>query len=172
MKRGGPLARTTPLQRTPLVRHTELHRGGPLARSGALARSTPLAARRTTPRLVVADMPDGIGEDVAKDRVARRSKGWCEMRVPGFCRRRATNWCHRKAHGQGGLWQASNGLDGCGSGTTGCHGWCHSNPAAARERGWMLLSTEDPADVSVSLWDGRTVWLNDAGRYLDERGAA
>jgi hypothetical protein len=153
-------------------RNARLQRGRPLARNGALARHTPISARRTRPRLVVIGVSDGIGEDIARELVSLRSGGWCEMRVPGYCFGRAANWCHRVAKGQGGLWQASNGLHGCGSGTTGCHGWCHSNPAAARERGWMLLSTEDPAAAPVRLYDGRRVWLDDRGLYVPVRGAA
>ncbi len=153
------------------MKRTELRRRVPLASRGSgLVRRIPIAPRRTRPRTVV-ELPNGVGEDIARERVSLRSGGWCEMRVPGYCFGRATNWCHRVAKGQGGLWQASNGIQGCGSGSTGCHGWCHSNPAAARARGWMLLSTEDPAEVSVDLHDGRTVWLDDAGLYLAERGA-
>ena len=170
MKRTGMPPRTTPLERTPFVRNTELHRGGPLARSGALARSTPLAARRTTPRLVVADQQDGIGEDVAKGRVKRRSLGCCEIQIAG-CFGRALDWHHRLRDGQGGLWQASNGLHVCR--------WCHmavtntnGHRAEYEANGWLVRTRIVPADVAVLLPSKRRVWLDDRGRYLDERGAA
>ena len=35
----------------------------------------------------------------------------------------------------------------CGSGTTGCHGWAHANPAAARAVGLIVRTTV--ADVSA-----------------------
>lgn len=158
------------------MKRTELRRGGHLTRTGflprgaaGLERRTPIAPRRAKPRARV-DLPDGIGEGIARKLVSLRSGGWCEMRVFGYCLGGATNWCHRKAKGQGGLWQASNGVAGCGSGSRGCHGWCHSYPAEARQLGWMLLSTEDPAEVPMRLHDGRTVWLNDKGLYLPKRG--
>jgi hypothetical protein len=110
-----------------------------------LVRQAPIKPRATKrkPQLV-AEVSEWIGERPARDGVEGRSGGWCEMRVDGVCFGSADNWCHRIAQGQGGLWQASNGLAGCGSGTTGCHGWCHANPAAAQELGWMLLSTAKP----------------------------
>lgn len=165
MKRGGPLARTTPLQRTGgLARHTELARGGPLARNH------PLAARRSTPRLVAVDLAEGIGEGVAKDRVSLRSGGWCEIQLTG-CFGRALDWHHRLRDGQGGLWQASNGLHVCR--------FCHmavtntnGHRAEYEANGWLVRTRVVPADVPVLLPTGRTVWLDDDGRYLDERGAA
>ena len=122
-----------------------MRRTGFTAAASTLVRSTPIKARAAKRKpCPAAECSEWIGERPARDGVEGRSGGWCEMRVPGVCFGSAANWCHRKAEGQGGLWQASNGLAGCGSGTTGCHGWCHSNPAAARDLGWMLLSTAKP----------------------------
>ncbi len=77
--------------------------------------------------------------------VRLRSEGDCEVRIKGFCLGRATNFQHRKNRSQGGLWLPSNGLDVCGSGTTGCHGWIHANPEKAYASGWSVKSTKDPA---------------------------
>lgn len=158
------------MARTPLVRHTGLQRAAPLARGGPLVRSKPIADRRTTPRLVVVDLVDGIGEGIARKRVKARSGLKCEIRLLG-CYRIALDWHHRKNRSQGGLWQASNGLHICR--------FCHSavtntngNRALYEANGWLVPSHLVPADVPVLLPTGRTVWLDDDGRYLPERGAA
>ena len=42
----------------------------------------------------------------------------------------------------------------CGSGTTGCHGWVHANPAAARAAGYIVPANgrATPADIPVLYW--------------------
>lgn len=158
MKSSGPL-RTTPLER-----RTPLQRGGPLERH------TPMPQRRVRPRLaVVVEVNPDIGEDIAKERVRARSGGWCEIRLPG-CFVRALDWHHRLRDGQGGLWQASNGLDSCR--------WCHMAVTNTNGRyaeyvdaGWIVPRryTLDvsllPASVSVVLAGVGRVLLNDAGGY-------
>ena len=153
-----------------VVKRTQLKRKPFEAHGKGLQRNKPMPRKRSTARTQPARQV-GVGEGLARDRVKARSGGWCEMQVPGVCLGRATNWCHRVGKGQGGQWRASNGLAGCGSGTTGCHGWCHANPAAARERGWMLRRTEDPAAVPVLLPTGVRVLLDDVGDYLPVRAA-
>lgn len=54
----------------------------------------------------------------------------------------------------------------CGSGTTGCHGWVHSEPAAARALGLIVRGTDDPSWVPVYSGYLRQ-WLT-----LSERGYA
>lgn len=93
-------------------------------------------------------------EAEARTVVAGRAMGRCEV-----CRRQANNWAHRVARSQGGLWTPSNGVLMCGSGTTGCHGWCHHNRPDARTGGWILDAGADPREVAVwlaplSLWPG------------------
>jgi len=39
----------------------------------------------------------------------------------------------------------------CGSGTTGCHGWAHENPNAARDIGLIVASWHDSKDVPLYL---------------------
>lgn len=54
----------------------------------------------------------------------------------------------------------------CGSGTTGCHGWAHANPALARLAGYIVASwVADVAGVPVlvaaagDLAGSRMVWM-------------
>lgn len=59
----------------------------------------------------------------------------------------------------------------CGSGTTGCHGWVHSHPIAARHDGLILDGNHrpplDPAILPVRLHTG--YWkLLDAGGFYGE----
>jgi hypothetical protein len=102
-----------------------------------------------------------VNEGAARLLVRSRSAGTCEL----CAGQPATNWSHRKSRGQGGLWAPSNGLDLCGSGTTGCHGWLTHEPLLAAAGGWQLLrDNRDPATVPVWL-DSRLAgygwWLLD-----------
>jgi len=120
------------------------------SRMTALIRSTGTPIRKPgRPRANPA-----AAENAARLAVRARSGGTCERcgRAP------ATNWHHRKGRSQGGAWCPSNGLDLCGSGTTGCHGEVTVNPRIAYERGWSVRSTQDPADVPV--------WLTFRGWHL------
>ena len=109
-------------------------------------------------------------ERAARDLVRARSGGWCEVRLPGVCLGRAANMHHRKNRSQGGKWAASNLLDLCGSGTTGCHGVL-TDPQGRRAEyeatGWIVPSYADPAEVPVLIHNATTghdwVLLNDKG---------
>lgn len=70
---------------------------------------------------------------------------------------------HRKFRSRRGGDEVSNGLLMCGSGTTGCHGWAHMNPIAARELGFAVLSHEDPTQVPVKHAIHGWVYLDDLG---------
>lgn len=100
-------------------------------------------------------------EKDARRLVRQRSGGICE--VCGV--QRATNFQHRKNRSQGGRWLAANGLDVCGSGTTGCHGFIHANPAKSYEAGWSVKSTGNEVTVPVKTWHG-FVTLDNEGNYL------
>lgn len=54
----------------------------------------------------------------------------------------------------------------CGSGTTGCHGFVHANPALSYADGWMIHGGDDPLLVPIPL-HGRRPWatLNNEGQY-------
>lgn len=112
-----------------------------------------------------------MNEKECRRLVRLRSNGDCEVRIVGFCLGRASNFQHRKNRSQGGLFLPSNGLDVCGSGTTGCHGWIHSHPKLSRDNGWMVRGSDDPAEVPFRHWQWGWVRLDDRGDYLME-GAA
>lgn len=94
-----------------------------------------------------------MSEDRARREVRERSGGICEIcnHAP------ATSWSHRVAAGRGGQWDAANGIDTCGDGTRGCHGWLTANPAKAYAGGWHVETGADPSQVPVWLarpWPG------------------
>lgn len=109
-------------------------------------------------------------ERTARPLVRARSGGMCETRLPGACLGRATNMHHRKNRSQGGRWAASNLLDLCGSGTTGCHGVLtdpQGHRAEYEAAGWIVPGYADPDEVPVLIHNATTghdwVLLNDKG---------
>jgi hypothetical protein len=76
--------------------------------------------------------------------------------------------CHRQGRGQGGnnkaLW---NRWCGCPP----CHRTAgrsqHNRPLAAEQRGLWVRSGRNPADVPMTLPDGRSVLLGASGAYLE-----
>lgn len=109
-------------------------------------------------------------QKTARRLVRERSGGDCEVRIAGVCLGRATNWHHRRNRSRGGLWLPSNGLDVCGSGTTGCHGALTNTNGYAdvfRAAGWLVRGYQDPAGVAVAIVGRGSVWLSDDGQYLD-----
>ena len=108
-----------------------------------------------------------MNEKKCRGLTRNRSGGICELRIPGVCLGRATNYQHRKNKSQCSKverWLPSNGLDACGSGTTGCHGYIHANQAEAVEKGWTVRSWDDPHTRPVHLWHGVVV-LDDLGCF-------
>lgn len=99
-------------------------------------------------------------EKEARRLVRERSGGICE--ICGAAR--ATNYQHRQNRSQAGAWSASNGLDVCGSGTTGDHGYIHAHPAESYERGWSVHSWDNPAEVPVQTALGWVLLDNEGGR--------
>jgi len=65
---------------------------------------------------------------------------------------------HRVAKGMGGsakLERASNLVRLCGNGNAdGCHGKAHGNPQWARNHGWIVSRSLDPAEIPVDMHDG------------------
>lgn len=98
-------------------------------------------------------------ETHARQLVRQRSDGTCE----GCGLRPASEWSHRVSRAHSGPWSASNGLYLCGPG--GCHAAAHASPLWARERGWILRSTDNP--LTVPAWHARHGWvlLDDAGGF-------
>lgn len=74
-----------------------------------------------------------------------RSGRLCER----CCRGGSTSLHHRKKRGQGGKWDPENCVILCGTGTTGCHGWCEANPNAAEGEGFHVRPWQNPAEIPV-----------------------
>lgn len=123
--------------------------------------------------------PRGRGSEVkgsqhqARRLVRERSGGRCEIALRGVCLGRVHSFHHRVNRSQGGGWSASNGLDLCGTGTTGCHGHVTEHPMDAKRNGWAVPGWATPAGVPL-LYRGEWVLLDDDGGSVavEEGGAA
>jgi len=94
----------------------------------------------------------------ARPIVEARSGGVCEL-----CGvRRAESMHHRKLRRHDDH-RAANLVHLCGSGTTGCHGWVHANPAAAYGLGFMVRGAFNPRTARVMLAAHGWVRLLDSG---------
>ncbi|MGY1773534.1 hypothetical protein [Blastococcus sp. SYSU D00813] len=151
------------MRRTPVPpRKVGLARG-PLQ----LPRRTPLA-RQVAPRQPAQPRPKPTtpGSDIpqaAREAVAARSGGRCEAAIDGVCLGPAGNVHHRRRRGVGDDPHAvHNLLHLCGSGTTGCHGAAHRQPALAMHFGWIVSAYADPAAQPVQV-RGRWVRLTGGG---------
>ena len=66
------------------------------------------------------------------------------------------------------LHRASNLIDVCGSGTTGCHGWIHAHPDTAYRLGLLVHAWEDPEKTPMLRYAGmlgESQWV-----LLDDQG--
>ncbi len=102
-----------------------------------------------------------MDEATARRIVAARAGQRCETCGAPY----PTDYAHRKARSAGGLWAPSNGLRMCRA----CHTWAHAHPRAARVRGWIVDSTEDPLLTPVwAFWFGWGRWwlLDDDGSFV------
>lgn len=152
MKPGKPLKRKTRLvAKTPLQAKTPLKSSGFLKR-GAFVAKTAIKAKR--PKV----SPE---ERAARKAVAARAQGVCE----GCGLRPSHDWAHRVGRAQQGPWCASNGLALCNPG--GCHDRAHASPQWARERGWILLSTQDPTTTPALLAGRGWVYLHPDGSVTE-----
>lgn len=100
--------------------------------------------------------------DVVRARLMARSGGFCEVRVSG-CWDEASQAHHRRPRGLGGsrnpqTGQASNGLMVC----LPCHDYLERNRIVARDNGWIVRQSADPALVPVHRYR-RWVLLDDQG---------
>ncbi len=141
-----------------------------MKRTGIKRSATPMKRAQYLTQRIVKNKRATVtaAERNARKTVRTRSGGICEICGHAV----ATNFGHRKNRSQGGQWSASNGLDLCGSGSTGCHGKATVNPALARERGWAVLSTQDPAEMPVFLTGLGWVYLLDDGSTTPQETAA
>lgn len=76
---------------------------------------------------------------------------------------------HRVAKGMGGsalLESPANLVTLCGRGNTDrCHGKAHGNPHWARNHGWILPRSFDPAEIPVDMHDGWWTLTDDGSRH-------
>ena len=77
---------------------------------------------------------------------------------------------HRKLRSQGGKHASDNLVLLCGSGTTGCHGWAHAHPVAARHAGLIVSAYADPVMQPVQYPDGAWWLLASDGTRTRVRG--
>jgi 5-methylcytosine-specific restriction endonuclease McrA len=81
---------------------------------------------------------------------------------------------HRIPKGMGGsalLESPANLVTLCGTGNADkCHGKAHRNPEWARNHGWIVSRSLDPADIPVDMWDGWFLLDDEGGRrpYVEE----
>jgi hypothetical protein len=155
LRRSKPLARRKELAGSPLRRKTAMRRIAQARRAAAKRRDT--------------------GPDAAtKAMLWSRARGCCELcgvmitgGWPGFSRH------HRNARGMGGRsasWvnHITNLLLLCGSGVTGCHGAVERNRADAYAAGWLVRTSENPAEIPVYVHRHvEKVYLDPAGTYAE-----
>ena len=162
--RTAPLRARTPLESTPGLSRSQ----GP-ERRVPLRQVSPGRARENRQRRA----PRDTGPSAAvRGIVWNRDYGWCARCGLAFAEKLGGySIHHRVLRSQGTDNAPPNLLLLCGSGTTGCHGWAHANITAAREMGWLLLESQDPAaePVMVAVPGGwRKYWLlPDGGRTTD-----
>lgn len=131
----------------------------PLAARTPLRRGTPIERAARVPKPRAKTSPE---EREARRIVYARSRGFCEL-----CGRPAESWSHRRSAGQGGPWNAANGLHLCGDGVRGCHGWLEANPLAADAGGWRLVHRDpDPGETPVWLPGRGWVYLTLDGCHV------
>lgn len=163
MKRTGDWGRNKPLSSS-----KPLSRGTGLSRSTSLPR-TPVQKGAETPRrsrpLSSARPKVSKEERLGRAAVKARSGGRCE--IGAGCRGEEIH--HRKNRSQGGTWCPSNLIHACHS----HHLHVTTHPAAARQQGWAVLSTDDPAAVPVWLAGRGFTYLRADGSVAPtERNAA
>lgn len=136
-----------------------------------------MLTRRPTRRVYRQTGPAADVVDVVLERA-----GWsCEACGSAIGDRRGVDWSvqHRRPRRMGGTrWPGcnlpANLMILCGSATTpgSCHEFAENQRTAAEAAGWLLSSGADPAAVALLVTPGRWVYLDDAGRYLDEPAVA
>lgn len=73
---------------------------------------------------------------------------------------------HMRSHPFPGLHEASNVIDVCGSGSTGCHGWIHEHPRKAMANGWLVSGYDDqPETVPILTAQHGWVLLDNEGNW-------
>lgn len=100
-------------------------------------------------------------------RMVDRRDGWRCVRCGASLESVPGSRHHRRprSHAWAGLHLASNLILLCGSGTTGCHGWVHANPAQAYEEGLLVHSWQYPHDQPIRTRGRGWVLLDNEGSW-------
>lgn len=101
------------------------------------------------PKYELPPKPTKAQEADAYELATLRDNDTCQ-RCRGACG--PSNRDHRKGRGVGGRTVVSNLQVLGGSGTTGCHGWKTTHPAAALAEGWSVPGWADPATYPAARW--------------------
>lgn len=162
LRRRTPLARATPMVRRSSMRRTELKRGTSelkhteLPASAVPFKRSPMKRSRVEAKLT----------RVQRDALTERSGGICEIQTLD-CKWEAVDPCHRIGEGMGGRHgaaaEANDRLSAILHGCRRCHDWCHREPAAAQQEGWMLRNGDDPLAERVNYRRLGWRWLDDEG---------
>jgi hypothetical protein len=160
VKQGKPLARKTPLNAVSAERLKAF--GGRLPRSSLDKPGQPKTPPK--PKRCTDTGPDKL----TVERVWARDRGKCISCGEKIHGDRGGEWCisHRKLRSQGGDNRLSNLMLSCGNGSWGCEAEYHRGPERARQAGFMLLSTEDPAEIPVEHAIHGRVLLTDDGGFI------
>lgn len=122
--------------------------------------------QRTQPKVrqarkkLVPEKADKGSQSLGRKLVYARSGGRCEIQLADTCAGRASEWHHRLNKGQGGRWDASNGLHLCAA----CHDYVtNRGRAEAKVKGWAVPPGRTPPIEVPVLRRGVLVYLNDKG---------
>lgn len=123
---------------------------------------TPMPPGRAKPRRYYAN---AIPESVRRLVLARDDRCCVRCGVSVIGQRYSLH--HRKPRSQGGEHTTANLITLCGTGTTGCHGWAESFRERAREAGWLVPRSTEPAAVQVQTWQHGLAWPGDTWIPVD-----
>lgn len=141
LERRTPLPRGEGPKRSPMPpRNPE----NPLKRGGNLSRSP--FQQAGAPKVRATRRDTGASQAV-RDAVFNRDR-WCVRCGKALLKGRGDYSIHHltlRSHGVDNRVEAQALF--CGSGTTGCHGWVHAHPAAARAAGWIRLGNARPGSA-------------------------
>ena len=98
-----------------------------------------------------------VPKDVA-EAVIERSGGKCEAMNFQYCTGQAEQLHHRQLRSQGGEHTVENIIAVCAAD----HSRFHREVAEAQSQGWIVRSTQEPAEVPMK-YRGRTVVLTEDG---------
>ena len=88
-------------------------------------------------------------------------ENWCCLRCGQWCKDRPHSLHHRRLRSALGHDSVPNLILLCGSGTTGCHGFVHANPALSAQHGYLLsrYSADSAETVPVKSWMWGYIYL-------------